>query len=141
MRQGFTLIEIMLVLALMGIALGVAIPPLIGTLDRIEVAAAASHIAAAHTRARLLAITRSQVVVLTVDSLALAIHSRGSPAPLWSENGPAQAGISLMGSGRAFTLSPEGFSLGLSNATFRVSRGKATRAVIVSRLGRVRIVP
>ena len=131
----------MLVLAVMGIALGVAVPPLIGALNRIEVAAAASHIASAHTRARLLAITRNQVVVLTVDSLALAIHSRGSPTPLWSENGPAQTGISLTGSGRAFMFSPEGFSLGLSNATLRVSRGKATRAVIVSRLGRVRVVP
>ena len=141
MRRGVTLAEIMLVFALMGIALGVAVPPLIGALDRIEVAAAASHIAAAHTRARLLAVTRSQVVVLTVDSLALVIHARGSPAQLWSESGPAQAGVALMGTGRVFTLSPEGFSLGLSNATLRVSRGKATRAVIVSRLGRVRIVP
>ncbi|MDF3052270.1 MAG: hypothetical protein K0S19_375 [Geminicoccaceae bacterium] len=141
MRRGVTLIEIMLVLAVIGIAIGVAVPPLIGALDRIEVAAAASHIAAAHTRARLLAVTRSQVVVLTVDSLALTIHSPTSPVPLWSENGPAQSGVSLIGSGRAFMLSPEGFSLGLSNATLRVRRGKATRAVIVSRLGRVRIVP
>ncbi len=141
MRRGVTLAEIMLVLAVMGIALGVAVPPLIGALDRIEVAAAASHIAAAHTRARLLAVTRNQVVVLTVDSLALVIRSRNSPALLWSASGPAQAGVSLTGSGRAFTFSPEGFSLGLSNATLRVSRGKATRAVIVSRLGRVRTVP
>jgi hypothetical protein len=29
--------------------------------------------------------------------------------------------------------------MSLSNATLRVSRGKATRAVIISRLGRVRI--
>ncbi len=141
MQRGVTLAEIMLVLALMGIALGVGIPPLIGALDRIEVASAAGHIAAAHTRARLLAITRSQVVLLTVDSLALTIRSRGSPTPLWSESGPAQAGVSLAGTGRVFTLSPQGFSLGLSNATLRLSRRKATRAVIVSRLGRVRIVP
>ena len=141
MRTGVTLTEIVLVFALIGILLGMAVPPLMSALDRIEVAAAASHIAAAHTRARLLAVTRSQVVVLTVDSLALTIRARGAPAPLWSEVGPAQAGVSLIGPGRAFTLSPEGFSLGLSNATLRVSRGKATRAVIVSRLGRVRIVP
>src|SRR5688572_24848735 len=113
MRRGVTLAEIMLVFALIGIALGVAVPPLVGALDRIEVAAVASHIAAAHTRARMLAVTRSQAVVLTVDSLALVIRSRNSPAPLWSAHGPAQAGVSLIGTGRTFTFSPEGFSLGL----------------------------
>jgi len=129
----------MLVLALLAILVGIAVPPLSSALDRVDVAAAASHIVAAHSRARLLAITRSQVVVLSVDSLALTIRSRSDPAPLWSEHGPAQSRVSLRGSGRTFTFSPEGFSLGLSNATLRVSRGSATRAVVVSRLGRVRV--
>jgi prepilin-type N-terminal cleavage/methylation domain-containing protein len=141
MRIGVTLPEIMLVLALIGIVLGIAVPPLSRTLDRIEVAAAASHIAAAHSRARLLAVARNRVVVLTVDSLSLNIRDRGTTVPLWSRRGPALAGVSLNGPARTFTMSPQGYSLGLSNATLRVSRGRATRAVIVSRLGRVRIVP
>ncbi len=139
MRAGITLPELLLVLALVGILLGIAIPQLSAALDRIEVTAAASHIASAHGRARLMAITRSQVMVLTIDSLALTIRARSQPAALWSQQGPAYSRVSLASSNGTFTLSPEGFSMSLSNATLRVSRGKATRAVIISRLGRVRI--
>lgn len=140
MRHGFSLLELVLVLALGGILLAIAVPPLVGTLDRIEVAAAAGHIAAAHQRARILAVTRSQVVILSVDSAALTIRPRKTATALWSEPGPAASGVSLAGPTRQFTFSPEGFSLGLSNATLRLSRGAATRTVVVSRLGRVRIV-
>jgi len=139
MKQAFTLPEVLLVLALGGIILGIAIPRLSAALDRIEVAAAASHIAAAHQRARLMAVTQSLVAVLSVDHLALTIRRRGLTTPLWSEAGPAAHRVSLDGPPRQFTFSPEGFSLGLSNATLRLTRGSATRTVIISRLGRVRV--
>ena len=128
-----------LVLALGGILLAIAVPPLTSALDRIDVGAAAGHIAAAHQRARIMAITRSQVVILSVDSAALVIRPRSMATALWSEPGPAASGVSLAGPRRQFTFSPEGFSLGLSNATLHLSRGAATRTVVVSRLGRVRI--
>jgi prepilin-type N-terminal cleavage/methylation domain-containing protein len=139
MRHGLTLPELVLVLALGGILLAIAVPPLVRVLDRIEVGAAAGHIVAAHRRARVMAITRSQVLVLSIDSAQLTIQQRGTTTPLWSEPGPAANGISLGGPMRQFTFSPEGFSLGLSNATLHLSRGAATRSVVVSRLGRVRI--
>ncbi len=141
MRGGFSLIELVLVLALLGLLLGIALPPLVRALDRIEVTAAASQIAAAHTRARLMAISRSRVLVLTVDSATLSIHPRGSTSNLWSDRGPALSRVSLAGPTRSFTFSPEGFSLGLSNASLHLSRGSASRTVVVSRLGRVRITP
>jgi type IV fimbrial biogenesis protein FimT len=141
MRQAFTLPELLLILALVGILLGIAVPRLSTALDRIEVAAAASHIAAAHQRARLMAVTHSLVTVLSVDSLELTIRPRGLMTPLWSEAGPAAQHVSLVGPAHQFTFSPEGFSLGLSNATIRLVRGNATRTVIVSRLGRIRVTP
>jgi prepilin-type N-terminal cleavage/methylation domain-containing protein len=141
MKQAFTLPELLLVLAVGSILLGVAIPRFSAVLDRIEVAAAASHIAAAHQRARLTAITQGVVAVLSVDPLALTIRRRGLTVPIWSEAGPVTHGVSLAGPARQFTFSPEGFSLGLSNATIRLSRGSSTRTVIISRLGRVRVTP
>ena len=141
MRSGFSLVELVLVLALLALLLGIALPPLAGALDRIEVAAAASQIAAAHTRARMMAISGSRVLVLSVDSASLSIRLRGTTTHLWSDRGPALSGVSLRGPARSFTFSPEGFSLGLSNASLHLSRGSATRTVIVSRLGRVRITP
>jgi prepilin-type N-terminal cleavage/methylation domain-containing protein len=139
MRQGLSLPELVLVLALGGILLSVAVPPLSAALDRVEVATAAAQIASAHQRARIMAITRSQVVVLSVDSASITIRPRNDPSLLWARPGPAASGVRLTGPGRQFTLSPEGFSLGLSNATMRLHRGSATRSVIVSRLGRVRV--
>ncbi len=141
MRRAFTLPELLLVLALASILLGVAIPRFSAAVDRIEVAAAASHIAAAHQRARLMATTQGLVSVLSVDPLVLTIRRRGVTVPLWSEAGPAAQRVSLAGPARQFTFSPEGFSLGLSNATLRLTRGSATRTVIISRLGRVRVTP
>jgi prepilin-type N-terminal cleavage/methylation domain-containing protein len=139
MRYGLTLLELVLVLAVAGVLLATGVPRLSGYLDRLEVGAAAGHIAAAHQRARLMAITRSQVLILSIDSAALTIRRRESQAPIWSESGPASSGVSLTGPTRTFLFSPEGFTLGLSNATLRLNRGAATRAVVGSRLGRVRI--
>ena len=139
MRQAFTLAELLLVLALASVLLGVAIPRFSAALDRIEVSAAASHIAAAHRRARLMAVTQSMVTVLSVDALALTIRPRGLIAPLWTEAGPVAHRVSVAGPPRQFTFSPEGFSLGLSNATIRLTRGSATRTVIISRWGRIRV--
>jgi prepilin-type N-terminal cleavage/methylation domain-containing protein len=139
MRQAFTLPEVLLVLALGGILLGIAVPRLSAALDRIEVASAASHIASAHQRARLIAVTQSLVTILSVDSLELSIRRRGLVTPLWSEVGPTAHRVSFVGPARQFTFSPQGFSMGLSNATIRLTRGNATRTVIISRLGRVRV--
>ena len=138
MPRAFTLPELLLVLALGGILLGVALPRLSSALDRVEVVAAAGHIAAAHQRARLTAITQGVVAVLSVDSLALTIRRRGQITPLWSEAGPSAHRVSLTSPAHQFTFSPEGFTIGLSNATLRLTRGSATRTLIVSRLGRVR---
>ena len=139
MRQGFSLIELMLVLAVASLLFGIALPRLSGALDQIEVASQANHLVAAHRRARIMAVTRGQVLVLTVDSANLVIRPRGQAGPLWSEDGPAAAGVTLEGPARQFTFSPIGFTLGLSNATLRLSRGSASRTIVISRLGRVRI--
>jgi Tfp pilus assembly protein FimT len=128
-----------LVLALGGILLAIAVPRLTDALDRIEVQAAANNVAAAHHRARMMAVTHGQVLVLSVGQHQLGIRARSGATVLWSYAGPEASGVTLAGPSRQFTFSPEGLSLGLSNATLRLARGSATRTVVVSRLGRVRI--
>jgi len=140
MRQGFSLIELMLVLAVASLLFGIALPRLSGALDHIEVESQANHLVAAHRRARIMAVTRGQVLVLTVDSSNLVIRPRGQASALWSEDGPAAARVTLEGPARQFTFSPEGLTLGLSNATLRLSRGSVSLTIVISRLGRVRIV-
>jgi prepilin-type N-terminal cleavage/methylation domain-containing protein len=140
MRQGFSLLELVLVLAVAGLLFGIAVPRLSEAVDHIEVGSAANHIVAAHQRARMLAVTRGQVLVLSIEPAALAIRSRGQTSPLWLEDGPAAARVMLDGPARQFTFSPEGFTLGLSNATLHLVRGTASRTIVISRLGRVRIL-
>jgi prepilin-type N-terminal cleavage/methylation domain-containing protein len=140
MRRAFTLVELMLVLAVLGVLLGIAIPGLSLVLDQIEVEAAAAHIVAAHQRARLLAISHGQVVRLSIDEDRIVIYPRTGVVPLWSQAGPSQARVMLTGPARHFTFSPEGFTLGLSNASLQLDRGTSRRTVVISRLGRVRVL-
>jgi Tfp pilus assembly protein FimT len=128
-----------MILAVSGILLGITLPSLSSALDRIEVESAVNHMVAAHQRARLLAITHNQVITLTLEADSFTIHKRAPARRLWSEGGPSTRGVQLAGPVRQFTFSPEGFTLGLSNATLRLTRGSASRTVVISRLGRIRI--
>jgi prepilin-type N-terminal cleavage/methylation domain-containing protein len=140
MKRGFTLAELLLVLAVAGILISLATPRLLQDWDRVQVAAAAAHLVAAHQRARIMAIARGQALVLAIDSAALVITPRAGSAVLWSEPGPATFRVALPGATRRITFAPEGFTLGLSNASLQLSRGAATRTVVFSRLGRVRVL-
>ena len=139
MRRAFTLPELVLILAVTGILAAIAVPLLSRTVDRIEVHTAVAHLVAAHQRARIMAIAKGQVLVLSVDSATLRIAPPDGVPVLWWEAGPAAAGVTLPGPSRRFTFSPEGITLGLSNATLPLSRGTSTRTIIISRLGRVRV--
>lgn len=133
--------ELIAVLVIVGILCGIASPHLTRMLDSAAVTEAANQIAGAHRRARITAILRGGVMVLTIDSTAIVIQSRDDTTTLWREAGPAALGVTLAGPGRTVMFSPVGLALGVSNATYTVTRRHARRAVVVSRLGRVRITP
>ena len=141
MRRGATLIELVLVLAIIGILTAIAEPRVRAFSDGLAVNRAALEIVSAHRRARISAILQSRVLELTISAAALSIRPRGAPADTWRIPGPAAEGVTLAGPGHVIAFSPVGISIGLSNASFRLSRGAASRTVVVSRLGRVRIVP
>ncbi len=139
MRRGATLLELALALAIMGLLLGIALPRLARVTDGLAVDRAALDIIAAHRRARIIAILRSRIVELTIDANDLTIRPRGNAADLWHVAGPASRQVILAGPSRTITFSPVGITMGLSNASFHLSRGAASRTVVVSRLGRVRL--
>jgi prepilin-type N-terminal cleavage/methylation domain-containing protein len=139
MRHGHTLIELTLALAVAGLALGIALPRLAAVQDSLEVERAAREVATAHRRARIAAIVRSRPVVLTIGPDSLAYRMVGAPGGLWWAPGPARDGVVLVSPPRQITFSPVGITTGLANASFRFLRGAASRTVVLSRLGRVRI--
>jgi Tfp pilus assembly protein FimT len=141
MRRGATVLELVLTMILMGLVLSIALPRCQRILDSLAVARAAQDIAGAHRRARMSAILQSRAIELTIDANSLAIRPRGDTTSLWYADGPAADRVALAGPQRTLVFSPVGITFGLSNASFLLTRGAATRTVVVSRLGRVRITP
>jgi prepilin-type N-terminal cleavage/methylation domain-containing protein len=139
MRRGFSLPELLLALAVLGLLFGIVLPRFGLFRDQLAVAEEAGRVAAAHRRARIAAILESRPVILTIAPESLTIAVDSVPGTLWSEPGPSLHGVALSGGARALTFSPVGISTGLSNATFRFTRGAAVRTVVVSRLGRLRM--
>jgi type IV fimbrial biogenesis protein FimT len=138
MRRGYTIIELTLILTIIGLMLGIALPMLAPLRDSWTAEEAAQSVVLAHRRARIAAILLNRPLVLTVaaDSLRIATLS---DSVLWRAAGPNAEGATLAGPVRKLTFSPVGITTGLSNATFQISRGSAIRSVVVSRLGRVRV--
>jgi Tfp pilus assembly protein FimT len=141
MKRGATLLELTLMLAVMGLLLAIALPRLDGVMDGLAVNGAAQDIVAAHRRARIIAILESRAVELTIAANDLSIRPRGAASDLWHAAGPAARQVALTGAPKNIIFSPVGLSMGASNASFHLSRGTATRTVVVSRLGRVRVTP
>lgn len=139
MRQGITLPEIMMVLAILGLIMGIAAPRIVALRDSLAVEQEAHRVVGAHRRARITSVALGRPAVLTVGPDSLVIRIAGDPADAWGARGPAASGVALGGPIRRITFSPMGFTTGLSNASFSLSRGSAQRTVVVSRLGRVRM--
>jgi prepilin-type N-terminal cleavage/methylation domain-containing protein len=138
MRRGFTLLELLIVIALTGVLSGLAFPRLAGALDGIHAGQAASRIALAHERARALALGEQRTALLrvTADSLTVLVND----SVRWGLAGPASDGATLSLGAAQTPYAPNGLALGAANTTFVVQRGLARVEVLVSRLGRVRIV-
>ena len=139
MKYGFTLVETALTLAVAGLLLGIALPRFTALKQGVAVERAALNIAAAHRRARTSAIVHGRPAILSVAARSLRITFVGAGQPHWSSPGPAEDGVTLAGPPRDLTFSPLGITTGLSNASFHLTVGSASRTVVVSRLGRVRI--
>jgi prepilin-type N-terminal cleavage/methylation domain-containing protein len=141
MRRGVTLLELALVLAVTGLLFGIALPSLNRMADGLAVHNASLGIVSAHRRARLSAILQNRLLELTITADTLAIRVPGAPGNLWHGPGPSADGVALAGPPRTMTFSPVGITVGVSNASFKLSRGTATQTVVVSRLGRIRLTP
>ena len=143
MQRGFTLIEIAICLVIAGLLSSAAIPAVTGFRNRYTVQAVAAVIAGAHNRARIRAVLEGQKTELEVraDSVILRVGQGPTAQPVWSAPGPLASGASMPSPPRILTFAPSGVTIGFANATFVVTKGSARRQVVVSRLGRVRIVP
>ena len=143
MIRGFTLVELLLAVALMAVVSGIAIPRLQRPLDRLAVERAVYDLAAAHFRARMTAIARNRVTLLMVsaDSIRMRVLAGRDTVTMWAREGGGAYGVRVTGPSRWLRFHPSGVGFGLANGSWTFSRGATRRRVIVSRLGRLRVSP
>ncbi|HEU5217968.1 MAG TPA: prepilin-type N-terminal cleavage/methylation domain-containing protein [Gemmatimonadales bacterium] len=146
MQRGATLLELLVVLVIVGVLAGMVVPGSASLADRLAVEHEASRLLVAYRSAWLTARVQHRLALLRVTADSLAIWTvSGSGAPdttlAWLAPGPAQAGVSIQGVPHTTVFAPYGAAMGFANTTHLLGRGSVSRQVVVSRLGRVRVLP
>lgn len=137
MRDGSTLIEILLVVTLVAATTGVAVPAMARLRDRVSVRLAAADATRALADARSAALTAARRTAVHLDSAAatLVVHAGDDTlriVPL------APYGVRLRATRDSIAFGPHGLGWGAATTTITLERGAARTALAVSRLGRVR---
>ena len=138
--RGTTLPEMLTVLLIVGVLASIVMPPLRRTMDQLAVDGAAGTYAAMHERARALAVARSRLSRIALDS------ARGAAVVLVRDSLNGWDTLDLRRLGRVrfsasqvvVTFSPVGIGFGLSNTRIVFTSGQAAETLTVSRTGRLR---
>ena len=144
MRRGVTLLELLVVLVIVGLLAGMVVPGAASLADRMAVEHEAARLLVAYRSAWLTARVQHRLAVLRITSDSLAIRTvsgAGAPDTLlsWLAPGPAHAGVTVSGAPHTTVFEPSGAAMGFANTRLVLSRRGATRQLVVSRLGRVRV--
>ena len=137
-NAGFTIIEIVIVLAISAILSAITIPRAAGFIDRIEVRGATTEAESMFSIARHYAIARGTQTTLDIDPVLRTLTIRASGQLVSTRELGAAHGVAISTNRTSITYSPIGVGYGAANFTLILSRGRAADTIYVSRLGRVR---
>lgn len=140
MLRGYSLAELAIVLAVIGVMTGLALPIWEGLLDRIAVERAASEVTTALAVARNAAVLRATRARLSIAADSLGIDEWGDRTwlPVWRWPGPESHSVSLEVSNGTVIFGATGIGWGASNTTVVLRRGTQTARITTSRVGRVK---
>lgn len=140
MKRGYSVAELAIVLAVLGIVTAITLPGWGALLDRIAVERAASELTTALAVARNAAVLRATRARLSISADSLGIDEWGDRAwlPVWRWPGPDEHSVSLEVSNGTVIFGPTGIGWGASNTTVVLRRGTQTAKVTTSRVGRVK---
>jgi Tfp pilus assembly protein FimT len=137
-RRAATLVELLLVLALLGALASIAIPRVVTVLDRLSVRGASQDVVLALAAARAVATRRGDFASFIADPRAGRIRVVCRGETLFERDLLRARGVRLEATRESITFAPTGMGWGAANTTVVVSRGGRSDTVVTSRLGRVR---
>lgn len=137
-RTGFTLVEMLSVVALLLIIVMMAVPRYSALRDRLAVDGAASGVmrALVDARASAMRLGARSAVAIDTQAAVMVVHLRSDTISRMHLND--LFGVSLQSSRDSIAYAATGLGYGASNAQIIVARGTAAETVSVSRTGRVR---
>ena len=137
-RCGYSLLELVIVVTITGLAMAIAIPRGRRLLDRLAVRSAAGDVLATLGYARSIALSGGARVAVHVDSTTGTIRVRQGTTVLLSRGIAHAHGVRVTATRDSMVYDPRGLGRGAANLSLVVRRGAARETVFVSRLGRVR---
>lgn len=139
MRRGFTLLEVIMVLVVLGLLATLVTPRITSRLDRLAVEQATSEIATFYRAARFRAVTRSTRIRVEIGLDSLRAVFEGNTDSLSAQrSGPSRHGVGLRTTQRVLRIGPTGLGWGATNTTIVLTKGTAAESLTVSRLGRMK---
>lgn len=139
MRRGITVVELLAVLAMIGLLLVLGLPTVSQWMDRLATERAALELASFYNRGRFAAIFRSTRVRLEFapDSLR-AVFEGVTDSVFLRWPGPARHGVRFTASRPVIRIHPTGIGWGAANTKLVVRRGAAADSLTTSRIGRLK---
>lgn len=136
-RVGFTLLELTVVTAVLGLLLAMVFSRFAAARDRVAVRAALGDLGGAFALARQTALARRAPVAVVLDTVGGSVLVRSAGAVVHRSELGAY-GVSIGAARDSAVYDPRGMGFGLSNLTVTVRRGGIVDTLTMSRLGRVR---
>jgi Tfp pilus assembly protein FimT len=137
-RRGMTIVELLVMMAILGAMAAIAVPRAVTTMDRFSVRGAAQDVVLAIAAARAAASDRSTYVSFVADPRTGRVRAVSGGETLLERDLARTRGIRLEASRESVTFAPGGLGWGAANTTVIVSKGTRSDTIVMSRLGRVR---
>jgi len=137
-RFAFTVVELTITLSIIAVLCAIALPWAGNILDKVHVRGAVLEIESAFAAARHIAIARSALTTVDVDTAEAVITVRVGDDTVRTIRVGADHEVELAATRVQMSYSPTGMGYGAANLSVVAQRSAAVDTVFVSRLGRLR---